>query len=102
MYARLTKLITTADNRSVMDKMSDKMNDFVQPLSGFVSIMFMVSEDETEYSSLVVWSSKEDAIAGGGLLREMTMPRLQGVITGPAQVSLMEVYEPIQKPKLKK
>ena len=94
MYARHFTFKTNAENRGIIEEMADGIYSYTKSLKGFVSATYTVSEDETEYGSFTVWQSKEDAEAAGASIREKVMPKLEGIVTAPPEISIMEVYEP--------
>ena len=94
MYARNFTFKSTAENRKMIEELADTIYSHTKSLQGFVSATYTVSEDETEYGSFTVWLSKEDAETAGDSIREIVMPRLEGIVTAPPVVSVMEVYEP--------
>ncbi len=55
---------------------------------------FVISEDQTEYGSFSLWTTREDAEASGEAVRQATMSRLGEIATAPPEVAVMEVYEP--------
>ena len=94
MYARYFTFESTAENRKMIEEMADDIYGYTKSLQGFVSATYTVSEDETGYGSFTVWQTKEDAEAAGASIREKVMPRLEGIVTAPPVVSVMEVYQP--------
>ena len=94
MYARHFKFKTNPENRKFIEEMADKIYNHTKLLKGFVSATYTVSEDESEYGSFTVWQSKEDVEAAGASIREKVMPSLEGIVTAPPEISMMEVYEP--------
>ncbi len=94
MYARNFTFKSTAENRKMIEKMADDIYGYTKSLPGFVSATYTVSEDDSEYGSFTLWQSKEDAEAAGAAIREKVMPRLEGIVTAPPVISVMEVYEP--------
>ena len=76
--------------------MADDIYRHSATLPGFVSATYVVSDDETSYGAFSVWQSREEAQAGGESIREKVMPVLQGLVTAPPEVSVMEIYEPKQ------
>ncbi|MDH3375967.1 MAG: hypothetical protein OEQ39_03245 [Gammaproteobacteria bacterium] len=94
MYARNFTFKTIAENRKIIEELADEIFSYTKSLQGFVSATYTVSEDETEYGSFTIWETKEDAIAAGASIREKVMPRLEGIVTAPPVISVMEVYEP--------
>lgn len=94
MYARHFTFKTSAKNRGMIEEMADQIYGYTTSLQGFVSATYTVSEDDTEYGSFTVWQSKADAEAAGASIREKVMPRLEGIVTAPPEISMMEVYEP--------
>ncbi|MFC1560359.1 hypothetical protein ACFL3W_00270 [Pseudomonadota bacterium] len=94
MHARNFTFKTNADNRKAIEEMADGIYSYTRTLQGFVSATYTVSEDETEYGSFTIWQSKEDADSAGASIREKVMPSLEGIVTAPPEISVMEVYEP--------
>jgi heme-degrading monooxygenase HmoA len=94
MFARYFTFQTTAENRPEIERMADDIYRHSATLPGFVSATYVISDDETSYGSFSVWQSREEAEAGGESIREKVMQVLQGLVTAPPEVSVMEIYEP--------
>ena len=94
MYARHFTFKSSAQHRQAIENMADRIYEFTKTLSGFVSATYLVSDDETEYGSLTIWQSKEQAEEAGAAIREKIMPELEGMVTAPPEINVMMVYEP--------
>lgn len=94
MYARYITIKSTPEHRKAIEKMANRVYGYAKSLKGFISITYVISQDETEYGSFSIWASKEDAEQAGDSIREKVMPALQEIITAPPDVVIMEVYEP--------
>ncbi len=94
MYARYFSFKSTPENRKTIEELADGIFGYTKSLRGFISVTYVISEDETTYGSLSVWESKEDAEEAGASIREKVLPMLEGVATAPPEVVIMEVYEP--------
>ena len=93
MYARYFTFKSKPEMRRTIEEMADSIFRYTKTLNGFVSATYTVSEDQTEYGSFTVWRSKEDAETAGAAIREMVMPKLEGVATAPPEIKILEVYE---------
>ena len=94
MYARYFSFKSTAENRAAIENLADEIYQQTVAMPGFISATYVVSDDETDYGSFSVWQSREEAETAGEAIRELVTPVLQGLVTAPPQVSVMEVYEP--------
>ncbi len=61
---------------------------------GFISIHFVISQDESEYGSFSLWESKNDAEAGGTAIRSNTAVTLEELASTPPTIDVFEVYKP--------
>lgn len=94
MFARYFTFHSTAENRPAIEKVADDIYRHSVTLPGFVSATYVMSDDGTTYGAFSVWQSREAAESGGQSIREKVMPTLQGLLTAPPEVTVMEVYEP--------
>jgi heme-degrading monooxygenase HmoA len=94
MYARLLKFNTDPNRRSEVEALADKVFALAKEQKGFISIHFIISSDESEYGSLSLWESENDAETGGSAIRSETAETLQGLATAPPTIDVYEVYKP--------
>ena len=94
MYARLLKFNTDPNRRSEVEALADKVLALAKEQKGFISIHFIISSDESEYGSLSLWESENDAETGGSAIRSEIAEKLQGLATAPPTVDIYEVYKP--------
>jgi heme-degrading monooxygenase HmoA len=94
MYARIFSFESVPEKREAIEAIADAMYAFTKSLKGFVSAMYMVSEDQREYSSITLWQSKEAALEAGDAIREKAAAALEGVVTAPPKLVIKEIYEP--------
>jgi heme-degrading monooxygenase HmoA len=94
MYARLLKFNTDPNRRSEVEALADKVFALAKEQKGFISIHFIISSDESEYGSLSLWDSENDADTGGSVIRSETAEILQGIATAPPTIDIYEVYKP--------
>jgi len=94
MYARLIPFKSTPENRSEIETIADRASVLMRSMKSFVGAHFFISEDETTYSALSFWESKDDVEAAATQLREASMPLVQKVTTGAPTAMHYEVYEP--------
>lgn len=94
MYARHFTFKSSPEHRAAIENMADRAYELSKTLSGFVGATYMVSEDETEYGSLTLWQSREEAEQGGATIREMVAPELEGKVAAPPETKMLMVYEP--------
>lgn len=94
MYARYLTFKSGPQHRAAIEQVADTMRSFLQTLDGFVSVTFVVSEDQTTYGSFSTWVSREAAENAGAAIMEKLPPMLADKATAPPEVVLMEVYQP--------
>ncbi|MCB1800566.1 MAG: hypothetical protein KDI82_02655 [Gammaproteobacteria bacterium] len=73
--------------------MADDLYRLSRTLDGFVSATYRVSEDEREYSSVMLWDSKQAAVDAGDAIRAKSATMLETLVTAPPSVVINEVYE---------
>ena len=94
MYARLLKFNADPNRRSEVETLADTVFGLAKEQKGFISIHFIISSDESEYGSLSLWESENDAETGGSAIRSETAETLQGIATAPPTIDVYEVYKP--------
>ena len=93
MYARYFTFKSRSGVRSEVEALADKVSAFMKSQQGFVSVHFLVSEDETEYGSFSLWESKQDAESGGASVRSEMREILDKLVVEPPTQEVFEVYE---------
>jgi heme-degrading monooxygenase HmoA len=93
MYARLVLLTTEPGARPAMEQIADSSASQFKAQKGFISISYLVDENETEYGTFSLWESKEDADAALAAMAP-TLEKAAAVAKAPPNVRLYEVYEP--------
>ena len=94
MYARQLVFKANPDRRSDVEELADQAFGFMKSLQGFISVHFLISDDETQYSSFSLWESKGDADAAGTAISEKTAGTLHDLALGPPELQIYEVYKP--------
>lgn len=94
MYARFLTFKTMPEQRGHVESLANSMAGVMQSLPGFTGLHYLVSEDSTNYASLSLWATKENAVAAGGLLGERVLGDIEALATEPPQITVYEVYEP--------
>ena len=94
MYARYFTFKTKSGMRSELEVLSDQVFGFMKSLQGFISVHFVVSEDESVYGTFSLWESKQDAESAGESLRSRTRAALEKLTAEPPTVQVFEVYKP--------
>jgi heme-degrading monooxygenase HmoA len=94
MYARFFTFKAGPDQRSEVEALADHVFKFVKSQQGFISIHFVISEDENEYGSFSLWESSDDAVAAGESIRSEIGGRLQNLTSESPEVAVYEVYKP--------
>jgi len=94
MYARQLIFKANAERRSEIENIADQAFGLMKSLKGFISVHFLVSDDETQYSSFSLWESKGDADAAGAAISEKTAGTLHDLALGPPELQTYEVYKP--------
>ncbi|GAA0789018.1 antibiotic biosynthesis monooxygenase family protein [Marinobacterium sediminicola] len=96
MYARHLTFRSTPDNRPEIEAFAGEVYAFFQTLDGFVSVVFGVSEDETEYGSFSLWDTREAAENAGRRAGEEIATRHKRVMMTKAEVKYFEAFSPAQ------
>lgn len=94
MYARHILFKSSPEKRKAIEAMADDIYAFTKSLNGFVSATYLISEDESEYGSVTLWSSKEDAEAAAAAILEEFKETMEKVMDGPPEVTVFQVYRP--------
>ena len=94
MYARKLTFKTRSGVRSEVEALADQAFAFMKPLQGFISVHFLISEDENEYGSFSLWESREEAESGGEAIRSKTREALENLAIEPPTLQVFEVYKP--------
>lgn len=94
MYARQLVFKANPDRRAEVEKLADQAFGFMKSLKGFISVHFLVSDDEKQYSSLSLWESKGDADTAGAAITEKTAGTLHELVLEPPEIQIYEVYKP--------
>ena len=95
MYARYLSFKSGPQHRAAIEHMADGMYAFIKTLDGFISVTYVISEDQTTYGSFSVWASKAQAEKAGEVLSEKLGEVLADMATAPPEVVMMEVYQPL-------
>lgn len=94
MYARYFTFKAKPGVRSEVEALADQVFGFMKSLRGFVSVHFVVSEDESVYGTFSLWESKQDADSAGETLRSRTREALEELAAEPPTQRVFEVYKP--------
>ena len=94
MYARDFSFKAKPHMRSEVEALADGVFSFMKSLQGFVTVHFLMSEDENEYGSFSLWETREDAEAAGEAMRSKTREALQKITDAPVTQNICEVYKP--------
>ena len=94
MYASTTMFNMPPGARPKMEELSDKMVVGMRQMPGFVSMTFVMDEENNEYGGLALWETKEDAEAAMKQTGAKLDEALAGKVIGPLRRGLYEVYEP--------
>ncbi len=94
MYARYFTFKAKPGVRSEVEALADQVFGFIKSLQGFISVHFVVSEDESVYGTFSLWESKQDADAAGESLRSRTREALEEIAAEPPTQRVFEVYKP--------
>ncbi len=95
MYARYLTFRSSPQHREAIEQMAEGMYAFIKTLDGFLSVTYVISEDETTYGSFSVWASREDADRAGEALGEKLSGMLADKTVAAPEVVTMEVYQPL-------
>ena len=94
MYARYFIFKGKPGTRSEVEALADQVFRHMKTLQGFVSVHFLISEDETEYGSFSLWESKDDAESAGELVPSKAKEALGKLAAEPPLQQIFEVYKP--------
>jgi heme-degrading monooxygenase HmoA len=94
MYARRFRFRSSPAHRPAIEEIADAMYAACQALPGFEGAIYLVSEDQCEYSSLTLWTTREEADAAGVALHNAMGGRLEGIATEGPEAATLEVYPP--------
>jgi heme-degrading monooxygenase HmoA len=95
MHARLFKLTLGPGARDVATGIADKAAPIYKTLDGFVSVTFLIFDEEAgSYGSLSVWKSEAAADAAADKLNPWLAENYGSKLKGPPEVQMAEVYEP--------
>ena len=93
MYVATTMFTTPPGMREKMEQLADRMLVGMKQMKGFVSITFVMDEEDNEYGGFAMWESKEDAKAAMVQTGSQLDEALAGIVIGPLRRKLFEVYE---------
>ncbi len=74
--------------------MADRVFGLVKSQQGFISIHFVIAEDENEFGSFSLWESRDDAVAAGESIRSEIGGALENLASEPPKIEIYEVYKP--------
>ena len=94
MYARYFTFKTKPGVRSEVEALADQVFGFMKSQQGFVSIHFLISEDETKCGSFSLWESKQDAESAGESVRSKMKEVVEKLAAEPPTQEVFEVYKP--------
>ncbi len=94
MYARHFVFKAKSGMRPEVEALADQAFGLMKSLDGFISVHFLISEDETEFGSFSLWESKNDAEAAAKSIRSKTSGSLNDLAVELPAPRLYEVYKP--------
>jgi len=94
MYARFFTFKAGPDRRPEVETLADQVFKFVKSQQGFISIHFVINEDQNEFGSFSLWESRDDAVAAGESIRSEIGGTLQNLVSEAPSVKVYEVYKP--------
>jgi len=94
MYARLITFKADSGQRREVEVLADQVFGFMKSLQGFISVHFIISEDENEYGSFSLWESRDHAGDAGEAIRSEISGKIQNLSLQPPKVEIYEVYKP--------
>ena len=92
-FARMVRIHSTPDQRSAIEKLADNAYAISKDHPGFVSATYMINDAETEYASLTLWDSRENAEAAGAAIREKHGEVMMQVSASPPDIEVFEIYQ---------
>ncbi len=93
MYARFVTMKSTPDKRVEAEALADMLTGIVKGLTGFISIHFLISKDETQYGSFSLWETQENALAAAEVMRGKGGSAIQRIALEAPNVTVFEVYQ---------
>jgi len=93
VYASMTMFTMPPGMREEMERLADQMVAAMRQMQGFVSITFVMNEEDNEYGGFALWRTKEDALAAMEQTGAKLDEALAGKSIGPLQRKHFEVYE---------
>ncbi|KAA3625607.1 MAG: hypothetical protein DWQ08_09130 [Proteobacteria bacterium] len=94
MFARHLSMKSTPENRTEIEALADDVFHRAKSIDGFVTIHFLVSEDETTYGAISLWKTRRDAQVAGDQLRAYSQDRIAKLATEPPVETYYEIYKP--------
>ncbi|MCP4766802.1 MAG: hypothetical protein GY875_11090 [Gammaproteobacteria bacterium] len=94
MYARVLVIKAESSRRAEVEALADKAFAIMKTLPGFISVHFVISEDEDKYGSFSLWESQDAALAAGDTIKPQLAGALQGLASAPPTMEVFEVYKP--------
>ena len=94
MYARFLTFKAGPDRRPEVEALADQVFEFVKSQQGFISIHFVIAEDENEFGSFSLWESRDDAVAAGESIRSEIGAALENLASEAPKIEVYEVYKP--------
>jgi len=94
MYATITLFTTKPGMRKAMEKLGDKMFNFLSGMKGFKNLTLIVDPEIDEYGGVTLWESKEDAESALEVTGAQLQEALSDIAKGPPTRRVYEVYEP--------
>lgn len=96
MYARFLTFKAGSDRRPEVEALADQVFELAKSQQGFISIHFVISQDENEFGSFSLWESKDNAMAAGESIRSEVGEALQNLASETPEIEVYEVYKPGQ------
>ena len=94
MYASLVMFRLGPGMRSAAEKIADQSAPALKTLKGFRGVTFLGNVTVSQYSSLSLWDSKEDAEAASAAMAPKLEQAVSSIAKEPPTRQIFEVYEP--------
>ena len=95
MYVRLLRFSLESGQRPRAEAFATRFMPIIRAQKGCHTCKFIIDEENDEYGIVVLWDTKEDAVAAGGaIIGPRLRPVLAKIAKEPPAVGLFEVYEP--------
>lgn len=94
MYVRIIRFTLGPGSRSTAERLADEIVPAIRAQNGCNKCLFLTDDDAGDYGIVVLWESKEDAVAAAAVIGPRLTKALSDITEVPDSRQLFEVYEP--------